>query len=48
MKVRYSAAKVAKKLNVNYMLDGSVRRQGYSVRINVQLIDARNDRQVSI
>ncbi|MDH5407899.1 MAG: hypothetical protein OEY00_04760 [Gammaproteobacteria bacterium] len=31
---------IAKELNVNYILDGDVRRDGNMVRLNVQLIDA--------
>lgn len=34
---------IAKKLNVSYILEGSVRTQDSLVRVNVQLIDARND-----
>ncbi len=34
---------VAKKLNVEYVLEGSVRKAGNQVRITVQLIDARTD-----
>ncbi len=34
---------VAKKLNVAYVLEGSVRKAGNQVRITVQLIDARTD-----
>jgi adenylate cyclase len=32
---------IAKQLNVHYVVEGSVRRDGNSVRINVQLIDAK-------
>lgn len=35
-----SLDEVAKKLNVRYILQGSVRREGEQVRINVQLVDA--------
>ena len=35
---------IAGKLKVNYVLEGSVQKQGNKIRINVQLIDARNDR----
>lgn len=34
---------IAKRLNVNYILEGSVRTQDSLVRVNVQLIDTRND-----
>ncbi len=34
---------VAEELGVQYVLEGSVRRQGDQVRINAQLIDARGD-----
>lgn len=33
--------KIAEQLNVRYVVEGSVRREGDSVRINVQLIDAK-------
>jgi TolB-like protein/AraC-like DNA-binding protein len=36
-------AKIAKKLKVNYLLKGSIQRDGSKVRIWVQLIDARNN-----
>ncbi len=34
---------VAKKMNIAYVLDGSVRKAGNQVRITVQLIDAKTD-----
>lgn len=34
---------MAEKLNVRYVLEGSVRKSGDAVRITAQLIDARND-----
>ncbi len=37
---------IAGKLNVDYVLEGSVRRDGSRVRITVQLIDARDDAHV--
>ncbi|QRM55924.1 rhodanese-like domain-containing protein [Sinorhizobium sp. BG8] len=40
---RANVAQVAKQLGVQYVLEGSVRRQGDQVRINAQLIDARGD-----
>jgi TolB-like protein/AraC-like DNA-binding protein len=41
-----SAPEIAKKLGVNFILEGSVQRYGDKVRINVQLIDARHDQQI--
>ena len=38
-----SVPEVAEKLNVAYVLDGSVRKSGETVRISAQLIDARSD-----
>ncbi len=38
-----SSATIAKALNVNHLLKGSVRRSGERIRITAQLIDARND-----
>lgn len=40
------ARKVGRELGVRYLLEGSVRRAGDRVRVNVQLIDAKNDRHV--
>ncbi len=37
---------IAEQLNVDYILEGSVRKSGDQVRINVQLIDARSDAQL--
>lgn len=37
---------IAEQLNVRYVLEGSVRRAGNAVRINVQLIDATTGRNV--
>jgi adenylate cyclase len=34
---------IAKQLGVAHMLEGSVQRAGYTVRVHVQLIDAEND-----
>lgn len=34
---------IAQELNVTHVLEGSVRREGQSVRLTLQLIDARND-----
>lgn len=41
-----SAPKIAKKLGVNYLLEGSVQRHDGKVRITIQLIDAKNDRHI--
>jgi adenylate cyclase len=38
--------KVAKELNVQYVVEGSVRKAGNRVRITVQLIDAETDRHI--
>ena len=38
--------KVGRELGVRYILEGSVRRAGKRVRVNVQLIDAKSDRHV--
>ncbi len=38
-----SAKEVAQELNVRYVLEGSVRREGDQLRINAQLIDAEGD-----
>ena len=41
-----NAADIGKALGVRYLLDGTVRKSGNAVRINVQLIDASNGFQV--
>jgi len=41
-----STPEIAKKMKVNYILEGSVRRQDDNVRISVQLIDARQDQHL--
>lgn len=38
--------KVGRELGVRYIIEGSVRRSGDHVRVNVQLIDAKNDHHV--
>jgi len=38
-----SSPEIARKMNINYILEGSVRRQDDNVRISVQFIDARKD-----
>jgi TolB-like protein len=40
------AATIARELNVNHILEGSVRKAGNRVRITAQLIDAVNDRHL--
>lgn len=42
----HNIREIGKALNVATVLEGSVRREGRSVRINVQLIDAVNDRHL--
>jgi TolB-like protein/Flp pilus assembly protein TadD len=42
----HNIREIGKALNVATVLEGSVRREGKRVRINVQLIDARNDRHL--
>ncbi|MEM0518239.1 MULTISPECIES: hypothetical protein [Aequorivita] len=37
---------IAKKLNVSYILEGSVRKSGNLLRITAQLIDAKNDKHL--
>jgi adenylate cyclase len=37
---------IAKKLNVSYVLEGSVRKSGDKIRITAQLIDARTDAHI--
>lgn len=37
---------IAKKLNVSYVLEGSVRKAGNKIRITAQLIDARTDTHI--
>ena len=41
-----SLVQIGEELNVDYVVEGSVRRQNQQVRISVQLIDARNDRHL--
>jgi len=41
-----SSPEIARKVNANYLLEGSVRRQDDEVRISVQLIDAREDQHL--
>jgi TolB-like protein/Flp pilus assembly protein TadD len=42
----HNVREIGKALNVATVLEGSVRREGKRVRINVQLIDATNDRHL--
>lgn len=42
----HNVREIGKALNVATVLEGSVRREGQRVRINVQLIDASNDRHL--
>ena len=41
----YSISEIAEKLNVNYIIEGSVRLSGNKARISAQLINAREDYQ---
>ena len=41
-----TSPEIARKLHVDYVLEGSVQRQGQEVRIFTQLIDARNDQHL--
>ncbi|MBW6499691.1 MAG: helix-turn-helix domain-containing protein, partial [Bacteroidales bacterium] len=41
-----STTEIAKTMGVNYLLEGSVRKQGDQVRITVQLIDGKSDRHL--
>jgi TolB-like protein/Flp pilus assembly protein TadD len=43
---KHNIREIGKALNVATVLEGSVRREGKRVRINVQLIDASNDRHL--
>jgi TolB-like protein/class 3 adenylate cyclase/Flp pilus assembly protein TadD len=38
--------RIGRELNVRYVLEGSMRRSGSRVRVNIQLIDAETDRHV--
>jgi len=39
----FTVSEIAKLMNVNYVLEGSVRKFGDKIRITAQLIDAKND-----
>jgi adenylate cyclase len=41
-----TSAEIARRLNVGYVLEGSVRKSGNALRITAQLIDARTDAHV--
>jgi TolB-like protein/Tfp pilus assembly protein PilF len=43
---RKKVREIANEVNVNYVLEGSVRKAGNSIRITVQLIDAFNDAHI--
>ena len=43
---KLSIVEIAKSIGVNYILEGSVRKQGDQVRITVQLIDGKTDRHM--
>jgi tetratricopeptide (TPR) repeat protein len=40
---KYTVKEIAEKVNVKYVLEGSVRKAGNNLRITAQLIDANND-----
>ena len=40
------AKKIARSLNVSHLLEGSIRKAGTKIHVNVQLIDATNDLHV--
>lgn len=40
------AIKVSKELDVKYIVEGSVQKSGDHIRVNVRLIDAKNDHQI--
>jgi len=44
--VEITSAEIARRLNVSYVLEGSVRKSGDTLRITAQLIDARADTHV--
>ena len=41
-----TSPEIARKMNVDYVLEGSIQKQGGEVRIFTQLIDARNDQHL--
>jgi len=41
-----SAVEISRKLNVNYILEGSVQQEEKKIHINIQFIDAKNDRHL--
>ena len=41
-----TSPEIARKMNVDYVLEGSIQKQGGDVRIFTQLIDARNDQHL--
>jgi len=41
-----SLPEIASELNVNYIVEGSGQKSGDQVQLSIQLIDARNDRQI--
>jgi len=41
-----NAAQIARELNVNYLLEGSVRRDGQRIRVTAQLIQASDQSDV--
>ncbi len=43
---KLSTTEIARSMGVNYLLEGSVRKQGENVRITAQLIDGKTDRHL--
>jgi len=41
-----TAGEIAQRLNVRYVLEGSVRREGDRVRVTIQLIDGQKERHL--
>lgn len=41
-----TARQIARELNASYLLEGSVQKQGNTVRVNIQLIDGRYDQHL--
>ncbi|MCU0379261.1 MAG: helix-turn-helix domain-containing protein [Bacteroidales bacterium] len=41
-----TARQIARELNASYLLEGSVQKQGNTVRVNVQLIDGKYDQHI--
>ncbi len=46
LKTDMTAKEIARKMHINYTLQGSVQQVGKKVRVRVQLFDVQNDRQI--